>query len=147
MEPHNLALEPSTVTTPPGCKSESPLTDNSDEDEEEEDQTVFFTPELFEEEDKEGSPQRDLKAESPSRMESSTLLSERLQDSENIEEHKAILVSKESTEVSQEQNEEIIEQKQGEEGQQVDTQSRQTHNRLCRLSRSKQTGPSTSPGN
>lgn len=147
VEPHNLAPEPSTVTTPPGCKSESPLPDNSDEDQEEEDQTVFFTPELFEEEDKDGSPQREIKAKSPQRMESSALLSEELWGSENIEEPKAILVSKESTEVSQGQNEEIIEQKQGEEGQQVDTQSRQTHNGLCRLSRSKQIGPSTLPGN
>ncbi|XP_028429071.1 Fanconi anemia group J protein isoform X2 [Perca flavescens] len=152
VEPHDLALDPSPVTSPPRC-------DNPDEDEEE-DQTIFFTPELFEGEGNEGSPQKDVKTKSPPRMglgaESPALLSEELFGSEQARGHEqasafdgqiAISVSKESTELSQGQEEEIIEQKQGEGGEQVDNQSRQTGSRLRRLSRSRQKAPSTPSGN
>uniref|UniRef100_A0A8D0ATT1 DNA 5'-3' helicase n=1 Tax=Sander lucioperca TaxID=283035 RepID=A0A8D0ATT1_SANLU len=119
VEPHNLALDPSPVTSPPCC-------DNPDEDEEEEeDQTIFFTPELFEGEGNEGSPQKDVKPKSPPRMglgaESPALLSEELFGSEQARGQEqasafdgqiAISVSKESTELSKGQEEEIIEQKQ-----------------------------------
>lgn len=154
VEPHNLALDPSPVTSPPCC-------DNPDEDEEEEeDQTIFFTPELFEGEGNEGSPQKDVKPKSPPRMglgaESPALLSEELFGSEQARGQEqasafdgqiAISVSKESTELSKGQEEEIIEQKQGEGGEQVDNQSRQTGSRLRRLSRSRQKAPSTPSGN
>ncbi|XP_035857205.1 Fanconi anemia group J protein isoform X2 [Sander lucioperca] len=153
VEPHNLALDPSPVTSPPCC-------DNPDEDEEEEeDQTIFFTPELFEGEGNEGSPQKDVKPKSPPRMglgaESPALLSEELFGSEQARGQEqasafdgqiAISVSKESTELSKGQEEEIIEQKQGEGGEQVDNQSRQTGSRLRRLSRSRQKAPSTPSG-
>uniref|UniRef100_A0A8C4EDG4 DNA 5'-3' helicase n=1 Tax=Dicentrarchus labrax TaxID=13489 RepID=A0A8C4EDG4_DICLA len=106
-EPHNLALEPSSVTTPPRCESDPPSADNPEEDKEDEDQTVFFTPELFEGESNEGSPE--IEAKSPPRMGSPALLSEELFGSEQaqgqgqapaVDGQSAILVSEESTDVS-----------------------------------------------
>lgn len=157
VHPRNLTLEPSTVTNPPSCESESPSADNPNE-EVEEDQTIFFTPELFEGEGDEGSPLKET--ESPARMvlgaDSSALLSEELFCSEQaqgqgeasaFDRQSAISVSKESTELSQGQTHEIIGQKQGEEGVLVDNQSRKTGSRLCRLSRSRQKVPSTPTGN
>ncbi|XP_051254031.1 Fanconi anemia group J protein [Dicentrarchus labrax] len=153
-EPHNLALEPSSVTTPPRCESDPPSADNPEEDKEDEDQTVFFTPELFEGESNEGSPE--IEAKSPPRMGSPALLSEELFGSEQaqgqgqapaVDGQSAILVSEESTELSQGLKEEIRGQEQGEEGEQVDNQSRQADNKLRRLSRSRQKAPSTPTGN
>ncbi|XP_032364148.1 Fanconi anemia group J protein isoform X2 [Etheostoma spectabile] len=150
VEPNNLALDPSPVTFPP-CY------DNPDE--EEEDQTIFFTPELFDGEGNEGSPQKDRKTKSPPRMglgaESPALLSEELFGSEQARGQEqasdfdgqiAISVTKESTELSQGQEEKMIEQNVGEEGEQADNQSRQTGSRLRRLSRSRQKAPSTPSG-
>lgn len=152
VEPHNLTLELSKVTAPPSCESEPPSADSpaEDEDEEDEDQTVFFTPELFEGEDNIGSPQKETKTKSPPRMESPTLLSEEHCWSERgqasaFEGQNAISVSEESKELSR--GEEITGQMQGEEGEQVNTQSRQTQSRLHRLSRSKQIAPSSTAGN
>lgn len=146
-EPHNLA----TVTTPPSCESELPPADNPDE--EDEDQTVFFTPELFEGEVEESTPHKEAKTESPPRMvlgpESPVLLSEELFRSEQasvFDGQGAISVSKESAELSQGQRE-VRGQTQGEEGEQVENQSRQTGSRLCRLSRSRQKAPLTPTGN
>lgn len=160
VDPHNLPLEPPPVTTPPRCESELPSADSPNEDEEEEDQTIFFTPELFEGDSDEGSPQKETKAESPLRMvlgaESPAPLSEELIGSEQargqgeasaFDRKSAISVSKESTELSQGQKEEIIGQKQGEEAEQVENQSRQTGCRRHRLSRSRQKAPSTPTGN
>ncbi|XP_027136219.1 Fanconi anemia group J protein isoform X3 [Larimichthys crocea] len=152
VEPHNMAPEPATVTVSPRCESEPPSAHNPDEDEEDEDQTVFFSPELFEGDDNEGSPHKEADAESPPRMESPALLSEELLGSEQaqgqgqssaFDGQSAVSVSKESTELSQGQNQEIRGQKQGEE---VDDQNRQTNRRLHRLSRSRQKVPSTSSG-
>uniref|UniRef100_A0A8C4ED68 DNA 5'-3' helicase n=1 Tax=Dicentrarchus labrax TaxID=13489 RepID=A0A8C4ED68_DICLA len=118
-EPHNLALEPSSVTTPPRCESDPPSADNPEEDKEDEDQTVFFTPELFEGESNEGSPE--IEAKSPPRMGSPALLSEELFGSEQaqgqgqapaVDGQSAILVSEESTELSQGLKEEIRGQEQ-----------------------------------
>ncbi|XP_071768516.1 Fanconi anemia group J protein [Centroberyx gerrardi] len=61
--PHILAHELSAVTAPPSCESEPPSVDNPEED----DQTAFFTPELFEDEEEEGSPQKEGETESPPR--------------------------------------------------------------------------------
>lgn len=156
VEPLNMALEPSTVTTPPSCESEPPSADNpnedEDEDEEDEDQTVFYTPEMFECEGNEGSPK--TKAESPSRVESPDLLSGELFGSEQAQQQmsafdgqSAISVSKESAGLSQGKEKEIRGQRQGEDGEQLDNQSRQAANRLRRLSRSRQKAPSTPTGN
>lgn len=155
VEPHNLALEPFTATTPPNGESESPSADNPDEDVEDEDQTVFFTPELFDGEGDEGSPQKETKTKSPPRkVLGLALLSEELFGSEQaqgqasaFDGQSAILGSKDSTELSQGQKEEIRGQKQGEEEEQVDNQSRQSGSRLRRLSRSRQKAPSTHTGN
>ncbi len=155
VEPHNLAPEPFTVTTPPSCESESPSADNPDEDVEDEDQTVFFTPELFDGEGNEGSPQKETKTKSPSRMVSGlALLSGELFGSEQaqgqasaFDGQSAISGSKDSTELSQGQKEEIRGQKQGEEEEQVDNQTTQSGSKLRRLSRSRQKAPSTHTGN
>ncbi|XP_030257122.1 Fanconi anemia group J protein isoform X7 [Sparus aurata] len=155
VEPLNMALEPSTVTTPPSCESEPPSADNpnedEDEDEEDEDQTVFYTPELFECEGNEGSPK--TKTESPSRVESPDLLSGELFGSEQAQQQtsafdgqSAISVSKESAGLSQGKEKEIRGQRKGEDGEQLDNQSRQAANRLRRLSRSRQKAPSTPTG-
>lgn len=147
VEPNNL--EPSTVTTPPDCESEPPSAANPDEDEDEEDgdQTVFFTPELFDCESNEGNPQKETQTKSPPRMKSPVLLSEELLEhaqaqgqASAFDGQGAISVSEESTELSQGQ-------KEGEEGEPVDNQSRQTDNWLHRLSRSRQKAPSTPTGN
>ncbi|XP_037631188.1 Fanconi anemia group J protein isoform X2 [Sebastes umbrosus] len=157
------AVEPSPVTTPPSCESELPSADNPGEDEkeeeeeEDEDQTIFYTPELFDGEGNEGSPQKETETKSLPGMvvgtESPVLLSEGLFGSEQaqgqasaFDGQSAISVSKESAELSQGQEEEIIGQKQGEEGEQVDNKSRQTGSRLRRVSRSRQQAPSTLTG-
>lgn len=151
VEPLNMALEPTTVTTPQSCESEPHSADNPNE-EEDEDQTVFYTPELFECEGNEGSPQ--TKTESPSRVESPDLLSGELSGSEQAQQQtsafdgqSAISVSKESAGLSQGKEKEIRGQRQGEDGEQLDNQSRQAANRLRRLSRSRQKAPSTQTGN
>ncbi|XP_049911467.1 Fanconi anemia group J protein isoform X3 [Epinephelus moara] len=158
---HNLALKPSQVTNPPpGCDGELLSADDPDEDEEEEDQTVFFTPELFEDEGSKDSPQKETKAQSLPKMVlgavSPALLSEEHFGSEQargqrqasaFDEQSAISVREDSTELSQGLVEENIGQKQGEEGEQVDNQSRQKGNRLRRLSRSRYKAPSTPTGN
>ncbi|KAM7399849.1 hypothetical protein PAMP_019090 [Pampus punctatissimus] len=149
-EPHNLA----TVTTPPSCESEPPPADNLEEDEEDEDQTVFFTPELFEDEAEEGSPCKETKTESPPSMilgtESPVLLSEERFGSEQaqgqdsmFDGQRAISVSKESAKLSQR---EVRGETQGEEEEQVENQSRQTDSRLRRLSRSRQKASPTPTG-
>lgn len=158
VEPHNLAMELSAVTIPSSFESEAPLANNPDEDDTDEDQTIFFTPELFEVEGDEDSPQKETKEESPPRMvlgaESSAPLSEELFSSgqaqgqaSGFDGQNPISLSKESTELSQEHKEEVTGQKQGEEREQVDNQSRQSGRRLSRLSRSRQKLPSSPTGN
>ncbi|XP_039986589.1 Fanconi anemia group J protein isoform X3 [Xiphias gladius] len=156
VEPYDLALVPSTVTISASCESEAPSAYNPEEDEMDEDQTVFFTPELFEDEGNEGSPQKETKIESPPRMvlgaEISALPSEELFSSEQAQRQGqasafdgkcAISINKESTELSLGCKEKIRRQKQSDEEEQVDNQSRKTGSRLRRLSRSRQRRPST----
>lgn len=152
---NSMALEPSAVITSSSCESEPPLADNPDEDEEPEDQTIFFTPELFEDEGDEGSPQEEKKTKSPPRMESPTLLSEELFGLEQAQRQgqasafdgqSAISVSEENTELSHIQKEEIRGHKQVE-TEQLDNQSRQTDSRLRRLSRSRHKALSSPTGN
>uniref|UniRef100_A0A3Q2ZJI7 DNA 5'-3' helicase n=1 Tax=Kryptolebias marmoratus TaxID=37003 RepID=A0A3Q2ZJI7_KRYMA len=141
------------TTDPPSCESETP----SVNDEDDEDQTIFFTPELFEGEEDEGSPQKE-NAESTLRFvpktESPPPLSEEPFGSE--QDHRlattldglaSVSVREESTELSQEQKEETREQEQSEKGGGHENQSRQSSKRLHRLSRSRQRVPLTQTGN
>uniref|UniRef100_A0A3B4ZN16 DNA 5'-3' helicase n=1 Tax=Stegastes partitus TaxID=144197 RepID=A0A3B4ZN16_9TELE len=155
-ENHQISSPP--LKTEGVCLKQEAGNISNDSGEDDEDQTIFFTPELFEEEGDNGSPQKEVRAESPPWMvfgtESPALLSEELFGSEQaqgqasgFDGQSAISVSKESTELSQGQKEEIRGQKQGEEREEVETQSRQTGSRLHRLSRSKQKAPCTPTGN
>lgn len=142
----NLALESSTITPSPSCEREPASADNPNEDEIDEDQTIFFTPELFEGEGDECSPQKET--QSPPRMvleaESSALLVEELcfeqvevqGGASAFDRRHAFSVSKERTELSQGQRDQIIEK-----------QDRQTGSRLHRLSRSRQMVSSPPTGN
>ncbi|XP_034385023.1 Fanconi anemia group J protein isoform X2 [Cyclopterus lumpus] len=158
-----IKVGPAPETTPPSCEREL-LSKDKDEDEEEEgegeeDQTVFFTPELFEGEDNVGSPEKEMQTKSPPRMllgaESPIALSEERFGSERapgqgpasaFDGQSSISDGKESTELSQRQQEESIIPKHEEEGEQVDNQSRQTGSRLRRLSRSRKPAASTQTG-
>lgn len=137
--------EPSTVTSPPGCESEAPSADISDENEEDEDVTVFFTPELFEDESNEGSPHKETnQPESPTKGENLVLLSEELvQEPGQVPASNgqiAVSVREEGSELSQEQ-----EEKEKEEGK--DSQKSQPHRWFRKLSSSKQTASSSPTGN
>lgn len=140
VEPHNL--DRCTVMSPPSCESEPHSAPNSDE--KDEDQTIFFTPELFEGE-YEGSPQKDMTADSPPMMKSAAPLPEELFEqgqgqASAVDVQSATSVRKDDTEVS-------LGQKEAEEGEQVDNQSRQTDSRLRKLSGSREKAPSTQTGN
>ena len=158
-EPLSLAPGPPSGAVPPSCESEA---DHLAEDETDVDQTIFFTPELFEDEEDEGDTKKETGTESPARVvsgtESSALLLEELFSSEQaqgqgqasaFDGQGAISVSKESTELTQGRAEERGGQKQGEEGdkEEVDNQSRQACSRLRRLSRSRHKLPATPTGN
>ncbi|XP_069390680.1 Fanconi anemia group J protein isoform X2 [Paralichthys olivaceus] len=153
-EPLSLALGPSTGAVPPSCESEA---DDPAEEETDEDQTIFFTPELFEDEEDEGNT-KETGTESPAGVGSgpgnSPLLSEELFSSEQAQGQAsafdgqgAISVSKERTELSQGRAEETRGQKQGEEGEKVGNLSRQACSKLRRLSRSRHKVPATPTGN
>ncbi|XP_030008744.1 Fanconi anemia group J protein [Sphaeramia orbicularis] len=155
-ETHSVGPEPPTRRSPSTCESEPlSLDDGNDEDE---DQTVFFTPELFEgDEGEEGSPQKESEAKTPPRIvvesHSQVLLSEELSGSEQAQGQgrapasdgqSAFLVSRDGTELSQEKTEEKVRPEQEE---QMENQNRQTGNRLRRLSRSRHKAPPTPAGN
>lgn len=145
-EPHTL--EPSTVTTPHICESELPSGANPDEEEEEEDQTIFYTPELFEGDGSEGSPQEDPTAESPPRMASPVVLSEELFERAQGQGRAPPPDGETAISVIEEGHREGIGgRKEGEDGEEVETGSSQTVSRLHRLSRSRQKVPPTLTGN
>ncbi|XP_061574680.1 Fanconi anemia group J protein [Cololabis saira] len=83
-ESTNLVPEPATATDPPTCDDGTPVENTCDEDDE--DQTVFFTPELFEEDGGEGSPQKETNPVSPSKtsLESPALVSGELLGSQQV---------------------------------------------------------------
>lgn len=141
VEPHNM--EPCTVITSPGCESKPSAA--ADPDEDDEDQTVFFTPELFEGEDDGRSPQREMTTESLTGT--SALSHELLEQGKGLtsaaDGQSAVTVS----ELSQGQIEGSGGQKEGEERDQVDSGSRQTDIWLCRLSRSRQKAFGNPTGN
>lgn len=151
-DPASLAPEPAPVTTPPSCENEPPAAGSSDEDEK--DQTVFFTPELFEGEGDEGGEQEETKAESRPELvlgaTSTAAVTEELLGSEQthvpghasaLDGQSAVSVSEESAGLSQGKEEEVRGQKQYEEG-----EGRQTGSRRHRLSRSRQKVSSTQTG-
>lgn len=152
VSPNIVVPEPSTVTTPPSCERGS----GDGSDDEEEDMTVFFTPELFEDEEGEGSPQNEGETDSPPRTilgsDSPSLLDGQRDSGPSVIEDRAGL--EHTTRHDREQNgpksndqaPETKGEKQGEEEEQVEGQSRQKASRLHRLSRSKQKAPSTPSG-
>lgn len=133
---------PAAATSTPCC--ERPSVDSPEE--EDEDQTVFFTPELFEDEDSDSSPQEEVAGEWPPSLQSPALLPEEQAQGQasGADGQFAISVSEESAELSQGQREGIREQQQGEEGQQVDKKSRHS---CHRLSRSRHKAPAAPTGN
>ncbi|XP_074536130.1 Fanconi anemia group J protein [Halichoeres trimaculatus] len=134
-EPNNHITEPLL-----SCDSEPPAAENPDEDgEDEEDQTIFFTPELFEEEENGGSPQKELKA--PQKLEGPAWLSEDAEQPVVLNEQSDSSGCMESSEPPQGHRGE------GEEGGQLENQSRQKEKKLHRLSRSRQKAPSNPTGN
>ncbi|KAM4566166.1 Fanconi anemia group J protein [Odontesthes bonariensis] len=155
VESGELAPKVSIVTAPSRCENEAPSDNTSDEDE---DKTIFFTPELFEGEGDESSPQKETTTESlpsivpvpknPALLSEEPFVSEQDQGLASVSDGLSpILVTKESSELAQGSKEEIRGQEHSEKGEEVETQSRQTGRRLCRLSRSRQRPPPTQTGN
>lgn len=124
--------EPFTVTSPPGCESEAPSADISDENEEDEDVTVFFTPELFEDESNEGSPHKETNTKSPIKSENLVLLSEELVQEPGQVPASNLSVREEGSELSQGQEDK--EEEEEEEGKH--SQKSQPHSCFLKLSRS-----------
>lgn len=125
-------------TNSPSCESETPSSSDKEED-----NSIFFTPELFEGEKDLDSPQKENSESTPRfvpKTESSPPLSEELFSSAiPVDGQGSISVRKEP---SQEQGE----QKPGEKAGGHEAQSRQTRKRLHRLSRSRPRSPLNQPG-
>lgn len=147
VEPYNL--DSSTVISPSNCESEPRSPSNYDENDE--DYSIFFTPELFEGEQK-ANTQEDMTADPPPAMKSATILpEERFEQGQGkasaVDGQNTASGTKDDTEASLGQKERIRGQKEAEEGEQVDNQSRQTDSGLCKLSGSREKGPSSQTGN
>lgn len=131
-----------------GCEPEAPSADRSDragedeeveEEEEDEDLTVFFTPELFEDDSEQG-PESPLRAEGAApQSEEALQVPGPVPASDG---QTGVSVGEESAEQSREQRERQLE-KQTEEGK--EGQKSQPHSWFRRLSRSRQTVSSSSP--
>lgn len=136
-----------TGTAFPSCEEESPGA--ASDREEDEDETIFFTPELFEDTDNDGSPQRETTTESPPRMRSPAACLdepfEKVQGRASFNGQSPI--SESERKKPQGEREGIRGQKEGVEGGQVDNQSRNSDNWLHRVSRSRQKVPSSPTGN
>lgn len=129
----------STITTPPGFKSESPVPAKSSDDEE--DKSVFYTPELFEDE---RNPPTENHMSSPS-LDTSTERSQELTTA--FGEQSVVSVIKQSTELSLGQKEGMEALQQSEKTGEDESQSRQRGSRLHRLSRSRQRVSLSQTGN
>ncbi|XP_014834378.1 PREDICTED: Fanconi anemia group J protein homolog isoform X3 [Poecilia mexicana] len=124
----------STITTPPGFKSESPVPAKSSDDDE--DKSVFYTPELFEDE---GNLPKENHVSSPRidpDTERSATPSQEL--ASVFGEQSVASVSKQSTKLSQGQKEDTEALQQSEKTEEDESQNRQRGSRLHRLSRSRQ---------
>lgn len=131
------APEPAPVTAPPSCEDEPPAAGSSDEDEK--DQTVFFTPELFEGEGDEGGAQEQTKAESVQGATSTASATEELLSSEQTHVRELASARDGQSAVS------VSEQSAGE-GRSQRAEGRQRGSRRHRLSRSRQDVCSTQTG-
>ncbi|XP_015240482.1 PREDICTED: Fanconi anemia group J protein-like [Cyprinodon variegatus] len=131
-EPNSSAPGVSAVTTPPCSDGGSPAAANASHDDDD-DQTVFYTPELFEDEGDEGKPVSSPGSESPAPPSE-----EQTQD--------AASVSRQSSGISQGQRGDAPTLQLREEGEE-ESQSRQTGSRLHRLSRSRQRASFSQTGN
>ncbi|XP_011481284.1 Fanconi anemia group J protein isoform X1 [Oryzias latipes] len=131
-------------------ENETPPTTTSDEDEE--DQSIFFTPELFEGEGDAEGPQANVDTKPVSSNSPITGSPERLSEELFGSEEAPRLVSalneqsKRGSELTQEQGAEVRRQEQSEKLEEVETPGRQTGSRLHRLSRSRQRLSSTHTG-
>lgn len=133
-----------------GCEPEAPSADRSDrggedeeveEEEEDEDLTVFFTPELFEDDSEQG-PESPLRAEGAApQSEEALQVPGPVPASDG---QTGVSVGEESAEQSREQRERQLE-KQTEEEEGKEGQKSQPHSWFRRLSRSRQTASSSSP--
>ncbi|XP_038160552.1 Fanconi anemia group J protein [Cyprinodon tularosa] len=131
-EPNSPAPGVSAVTTPPCSDGGSPAAANASHGDDD-DQTVFYTPELFEDEGDEGEPVSSPGSESPAPPSE-----EQTQD--------AASVSRQSSGISQGQRGDAPTLQLREEGEE-ESQSRQTGSRLHRLSRSRQRASFSQTGN
>lgn len=141
-EPADLCAELPMLAS---SEDETPPATTSDEDEE--DQSIFFTPELFEVEEDAESSQVNLNtkpvSKTPPIMGSPEKLSEdtpRLASAWNDQ-------SRRGLELTQEQGAEVRRQEQSQKLEEVETPGRQAGSRLHRLSRSRQKLTSTQTGN
>uniref|UniRef100_A0A3B3VGS8 DNA 5'-3' helicase n=1 Tax=Poecilia latipinna TaxID=48699 RepID=A0A3B3VGS8_9TELE len=133
----------STITTPPGFKSESPVPAKSSDDDE--DKSVFYTPELFEDE---GNLPKENHVSSPRidpDTERSATPSQELAPA--FGEQSVASASKQSTKLSQGQKEGTEALQQSEKTEEDESQNRQRGSRLHRLSRSRQRVSLSQAGN
>ncbi|KAM3616193.1 uncharacterized protein V6R79_014125 [Siganus canaliculatus] len=140
-------VEPSAVTPPIAHQSEppqehSPVDDGEDE---EEDESIFFTPELYESDASNGSPQKETNTEPPPEtgIPGETLVCKQAPEQglgSAFDGHIDVSPCKKGTELSRGQSE-------GEEEEQVHGQGRLTESRIRRLSRTRQRVPSPPTGN
>uniref|UniRef100_A0A665WR06 DNA 5'-3' helicase n=1 Tax=Echeneis naucrates TaxID=173247 RepID=A0A665WR06_ECHNA len=131
----------SVVTTLPPCESEAA---SAEEDEQEEDQTIFYTPELFNNEDDEGDqwhPQTGTKSESPPRVVLVPEGAPQVQGDRSADRGPSIRA--ELVEPSQAPEDSATGQRAGEEAEQQGVQVKRRTGRVHRLSRSRLTDPPT----
>ncbi|XP_040929439.1 Fanconi anemia group J protein isoform X2 [Betta splendens] len=151
-EPHKVTAESSTPTTTPGHEGESPAADDENETE---DQSVFFTPELFESKGDESSPLTETEGLVLGSGGSTLPLEDvfcfeqghRQQEADRGSRQSAISASEVRMKLSLGQADEMIEREEGQETVPVLNLIRRTGSRLCRLSRSRQRSSSTPTGN
>lgn len=147
-EDHFSEVEEKTdaVTALPDCEEEHPAAANAHE--EDEDETIFFTPELFESKDNDVGLQNETTTEVPPRTRSPAACSDELfeqdQGQASFDGQGTISVSERKK--PQGEKEGFRGQKEGVEGGQVDNQSRKTDSWLHRVSSSRQKVPSNPTG-
>lgn len=133
------------VTALPDCEEEHPAAASALE--EDEDESIYFTPELFEGKDTDVGPQNETTTELPPRTKSPAACSDEQgqgQGRASFDGHRTISVSERKK--PQGEKDGFRGQKEGVEGGQVDNQSRKTDSWHHRLSRSRQKVPSNPTG-
>lgn len=127
----SIRVEVPAVATPHCC--ETP-------EEDDQDQTIFYTPELFEGDEAEGSPQKDAKSESRTATEGLTIVSPLLEEPESSQQTQQEGCDDQETAVGREQSIEVTQ------GQSEDSRPMKTGRKLHRLSRSRQRVPPSPTG-